>query len=192
MEYPVLSWLRKNRTGVLQGVLGVSTSIAIMSSLRPIPAEHVGIVRNRSGGIRSQVFHSSEVPMIIPFWEHVILMREKPVQKRFIKEFNTQDNKTIETRLVISLQPPVHWMPEVFYKFGKDYGRTFLEREASIDCEEVCKKFTASDLLAEGDSQSAAVEDLRVRLQDAAAFHRLKITDLSVSFVDPFADLDEY
>jgi len=192
MDHPWLAWLRNHRKAMAVTVAGVSTSLLVLSSLSPIPIDHVGIVRNRSGGIRKQVFHSSEVAMIVPFWERVILIREKPVNKRFIKEFGTHDKKTVESRLIIKIQPPVHWMPEVFYKFGKDYGRTFLEREATIDFEEVCKRYDIADLLKSGEKQDAAVAELKVRLEDAATFHRLKISDVSISFVDPQIDLDEY
>lgn len=129
--------------------------------------------------------------MVLPFWEHVILIRENPVKKRFIKEFKTSDNKEIEARLIVSIQPPAHWMPEIFYKFGKDYGRTFLEREATIDFEEVCKRYTTKELLESG-NDSQAVAELKERLHDAAAFHRLQITEANISFIDPSADIDEY
>ena len=191
MEATFLNWFRSNQKAMIAGLLGVSASACTLASLQTIPADHLGIVRNRSGGIRTHVFHSTEVAMVIPFWEHVILIRENPVKKRFIKEFKTADNKEVEARLMVSIQPPAHWMPEIFYKFGKDYGRTFLEREATIDFEEVCKKYTAKDLLESG-SDSDAVSEMKLRLQDAAAFHRLQIAEASISFIDPTADIDEY
>lgn len=38
------------------------------------------------------------------------------------------------------------------YRFGKDFGRGFLEREATIDVEEVLKKYTLEELLEDGRS----------------------------------------
>jgi hypothetical protein len=193
MEVPLFQWMFRNRKNIAIGVFGVGGSLSTLMAIRQIPADHIGIVRNRNGGIRPHVFHSTEVAVIIPFWEHIVLMREKPVNKRFIKEFKTSENKDIEARLVITIQPPMHWMPEIFYKFGRDYGRTFLEREATIDFEEVCKRYTSSDLLEEGSvKQKEAIDELQLRLKDAAAFHRLSIVDAIISFVDPASDIDEY
>ena len=166
--------------------------LSIYNSMKQIPPDHVGIVRNLSGGIRPYVFHSSEIALIVPWWEQIVLMREKPAKKRMIKEFKTMDGETIEARLLVSIQAPIHWMPEVFYKFGRDFGRSFLEREAAIDFEEVCKRHSFKDLLSDGPVAQTAMNELKSRLEDAATFHRLGVEDMNISFVNPDDSLDEY
>ena len=190
--FRVYEWITSNKRHIALASGAVLGSISVIKSMRQIPPDHIGIVRNLSGGLRQHVFHSSEIALIIPWWEQVILMREKPVQKRFIKEFKSLDGKTVEARLVVAIEPPVHWMPEIFYKFGRDFGRTFLEREAVIDFEEVCKKYKKSELIEEGPQKEAAIQDLELRISDAATYHRLKMDELRITFLDPDLDVDEY
>eukprot|EP00913_Durusdinium_trenchii_P026333 g24709.t1 len=104
------------------------------------------------------------------------------------------DGKDVEVRLVCRLQPKVHWVPEIYYKFGKDYGRGFLEKEASVDISEVVKKYTFSELVSGPEEAVEAIaEEINLRIADACAFHKIKIAkdETSIVFLDPEGDYDE-
>jgi hypothetical protein len=181
----------KNISLLVSGIFG---SVTIANSMALIPPDHIGVVRRYDGTIRkNHVFHSSEIALILPFIEHVVLIREKPVTKRFIKIYPCKDS-SIEGRLTISIQTPVHWMPEILYKFGKDFGKSFLEREASIDFIEVLKNYNKQDLLNDDATLEIVRRELQLRLNDAASFHKLQISDIFITFVDPEqeGDSDEF
>merc|ERR1712157_28207 len=92
------------------------------------------------------------------------------------KEFKTRDSRDVEVRLLCRLQPKVHWVPEIYYKFGKDYGRGFLEKEASVDISEVVNKYTFDERVrGSEDAVEAIADEIGTRLTDACAFHKIKI-----------------
>jgi len=102
-------------------------SLALLSMKRVSPG-HVGLIEDLNGNLRPYVYDDRQLVIAIPIWQRCINMRLIPVKKRFIKEYTTKDNRNVEVRLLCRLQPKVHWIPEIYYKFGKDYGRGFLER----------------------------------------------------------------
>merc|ERR1712194_762104 len=101
----------------------------------------------------------------------------------------TKDGKEVEVRVLLRLQPKTHWTPEIYQNLGKDYGRAFLQREASLDIADVCSQHTFSDLTNPSKElyQLQVIEDLRSRLSDACAFHHIKMddSDLEVQFLVP-------
>jgi hypothetical protein len=56
------------------------------------------------------------------------------------------------------------------------------------------KKYSAAELLQDGPAYEEACTELAMRLDDAAAFHKLKIVkgETSIVFVDPDAEEDEF
>merc|ERR1712150_304385 len=108
-----------------------------------------------------------------------------------IKEFTTKDGRHGEVRLLCRLQPKVHWVPEIYYKFGKDYGRGFLEKEATVDISEVVKQYNFQELVSgKEESVDAVVEEISKRISDACAFHKIKVAseETSIMFLGPEAD----
>jgi hypothetical protein len=190
----IWNWARTNRRNL--GVLSVTLAAGVGSfaALRLIPGGHVGLVVDRLGNVQPWVFESKQLVFVVPFWQSIVSMRTMPVRKRFIKEFQSKDGRSVEVRLVISIEAKTHYLPETYVKFGKDFARSFLEREASIDCEEVMKKYSAAELLQDGPAYEVACTELAMRLEDAAAFHKLKIVkgETSIVFVDPNAEEDEF
>ena len=190
----IWTWARGNRRNLAMLALTVTVGTASFAALRLIPGGHVGLVVDRRGHVQPFVFESKQLVMIVPFWQRIVSMRTMPVRKRFIKEFVSKDGISVEVRLVISMEAKMHCLPETYQKFGKDFARSFLEREASIDCEEVVKRFSAAELLVDGPAYEQACSEIAARLEDAAAFHKLKIVrgETSIVFVDPELDEDEF
>nr|ACT87567.1 prohibitin-like protein [Amoebophrya sp. ex Karlodinium veneficum] len=116
-------------------------------------------------------------------------MRLIPVKKRFVRSFKSKDGEDVEVRLVIRFQPKIHWMPEIYKHFGKDYGRSFLQREGSLDIEQVIKLHNCSDLTDPKKEayQLRVIEEIRFRLLDACIFHHIKMdeNDLEIQFLLP-------
>ncbi len=174
--------------------LSVLAGTSTFAGLKLIPGGHVGLVVDRLGNVQPWVFESKQLVVIVPFWQQIVSMRTMPVRKRFIKEFRTKDGKVVEVRLVISVEAKLHYLPETYIKFGKDFARSFLEREATVDCEEVCKQYTAAELMQDGPAYDKACTELSLRINDAAAYHKLKIAsgETSIVFVDPLSSEDEF
>eukprot|EP00929_Paragymnodinium_shiwhaense_P116012 TRINITY_DN85247_c0_g1_i1.p1 TRINITY_DN85247_c0_g1~~TRINITY_DN85247_c0_g1_i1.p1 ORF type:complete len:207 (+),score=40.14 TRINITY_DN85247_c0_g1_i1:172-792(+) len=168
-------------------------SLALTSMKRIVPG-HVGLIEDMNGNLRPYVYDDSQLVLAIPIWQKCINMRMIPVKKRLIKEYKTKDGKDVEVRVVCRLQPKVHWVPEIYYKFGKDYGRGFLEKEATCDIEEVVKKYNLADLVSDNeDLVEGIAKEIEDRISDACAFHKIKIAkeDTSIVFLDPEADFDD-
>ncbi len=94
-----------------------------------------------------------------------------------------------QVRIVIRFQPKIHWCPEIYERLGRDYGRTFLQKEASIDIAAVIAEHSLSDLTSPSKEafQMAVIQDLKGRLMDACHFHHIKMdeTDFEVQFLMP-------
>ena len=58
----------------------------------------------------------------------------------------------------------------------------------------MCKRYSAAELMADGPAYEEACTEIAARLDDAAAFHKVKIVkgETSIVFVDPDADEDEF
>merc|ERR1719356_2270712 len=134
-------------------------SLALMSMKRVAPG-HVGLIEDMRGNLRPYVYDDGQLVLAIPIWQRCINIRLIPVKKRFIKEFKTRDSRDVEVRLLCRLQPKVHWVPEIYYKFGKDYGRGFLEREATVDIAEVVKRHTLQELVAGAEETLEAIVEV--------------------------------
>merc|ERR1712187_356154 len=119
------------------------------------------------GNLRPYVYDDGQLVIAIPIWQRCINMRLIPVKKRFIKEYKPKDGRDVEVRLLCRLQPKVHWVPEIYYKFGKDYGRGFLEKEVSVDISEVVLHHTFDELVSgSDDAMDAITEEIRNRIHD--------------------------
>jgi len=165
-------------------------SLALLSMKRVSPG-HVGLIEDLNGNLRPYVYDDRQLVIAIPIWQRCINMRFIPVKKRFIKEYTTKDNRNVEVRLLCRLQPKVHWIPEIYYKFGKDYGRGFLEREATVDIADVVKNYTLDELVhGQEDFVDRIADEISSRLVDTCCFHKIKIAqeETTVVFLDPEVD----
>jgi len=165
-------------------------SLALLSMKRIVPG-HVGLIEDLNGNVRPYVYDDSQLVLAIPIWEHCVNVRLIPVKKRFIKEYQTKDGRDVEVRVLCRLQPKVHWVPEIYCKFGKDYGRGFLEKEATVDISEVVKQHTFDELVhgSEDDTEKIA-QEISFRMADACNFHKIRIAkeETSILFLDPEVD----
>ncbi|KAF4668846.1 hypothetical protein FOZ61_005621 [Perkinsus olseni] len=188
-------WLQQNWKNLVICIGSVGIFLGGFLAVRVVPGQHVALVVDRLGNVKPYVYDSSQAVLIIPFWQRLVSMREIPAKKRFIKEFVTKDDRNVEIRMLCSISAKVHWMPEIYYKFGKDFGRGFLEREATIDVEEVVRKYTLEELLEDGEPLDKAIAEIKLRLDDAAAYHKVSFdhAETTIVFVDPEVDdEDEY
>merc|ERR1719174_1782150 len=167
---------------------------AILTSMKRVTPGHVGLIEDWNGNLRPYVCDDSQLVLAIPGFQHIINMRLIPVKKRFIKEYKTKDGRDVEVRLLCRLQPKVHWVPEIYTKFGKDYGRGFLEREATVDIADIVRMYTLEELLrGSEESIDRIADEISDRITDACTFHKLKIAkeETNVVFVDPENPEDE-
>ncbi|CAK0814929.1 unnamed protein product [Prorocentrum cordatum] len=188
----VAAWCRnvENQKNLARMVGGVSFFSLALLSLKRVSPGHVGLIEDLNGQLRPYIYDDGQLVLAIPIWQRIINVRLIPVKKRFIKEYKTKDGRDVEVRLLCRLQPKVHWVPEIYYKFGKDYGRSFLEKEASVDIAEVVKQHTFEELVhGSEDVADAIAEAISDRLSDACAFHKIKIAreETAIVFLDPEA-----
>ncbi|CAL1162940.1 unnamed protein product [Cladocopium goreaui] len=190
------AWLKKveNQKNLARFTGGMTLSLLALSSMKRVTPGHVGLIEDWQGNLRPFIYDDSQMVLAIPIWHRIVNIRLIPVKKRFIKEYSTKDGKDVEVRLVCRLQPKVHWVPEIYYKFGKDYGRGFLEKEATVDISEVVKNYTFAELVSGSEEKVEAIaEEINLRIADACSFHKIKIAkdETSIVFLDPEGDYEE-
>eukprot|EP00747_Dinoflagellata_sp_TGD_P167685 gnl/TRDRNA2_/TRDRNA2_192522_c0_seq1.p1 gnl/TRDRNA2_/TRDRNA2_192522_c0~~gnl/TRDRNA2_/TRDRNA2_192522_c0_seq1.p1 ORF type:complete len:219 (-),score=50.15 gnl/TRDRNA2_/TRDRNA2_192522_c0_seq1:152-748(-) len=188
----IVGWFKKekNQKNVARLVGGCGALSLMLMSMKRVTPGHVGLIEDINGNLRPYVYDDSQLVLAIPIWQKCVNIRLIPVKKRFIKEYKTKDDRDIEVRLLCRLQPKVHWVPEIYYKFGKDYGRGFLEKEATIDISEVVKQHTFDEIISGTDEFiDRLAETISERIADACAFHKIKIAkeETAIVFVDPEA-----
>mmetsp|Transcript_10554 Transcript_10554/g.19427 ORF Transcript_10554/g.19427 Transcript_10554/m.19427 type:complete len:199 (+) Transcript_10554:108-704(+) len=187
-----VGWFKKpeNLKNMGRLVGGVGFFSLMLGSMKRVTPGHVGLIEDWNGNLRPYIYDDSQLILAIPFFQHCINMRLIPVKKRFIKEYKTKDDKDVEVRLLCRLQPKVHWVPEIYMSFGKDYGRGFLEREATVDIQEVVKRYSFAELVSgEEEAVDKIADEIADRVADACSFHKIKIAkeETSIVFVDPEA-----
>ncbi|CAE8643063.1 unnamed protein product [Polarella glacialis] len=186
----IAAWLRvaDNQKNLARFVGGMTVCTMSLMSLKRVTPGHVGLIEDRQGTLRPYIYDDGQLVLAIPFWQRCINIRLIPVKKRFIKEYKSKDGRDVEVRLLCRLQPRVHWVPEIYYKFGKDYGRGFLEKEASVDIAEVVKRYSFAELVNGSEEvQDAIADEISNRIGDACNFHKIKIAkeETSIVFLDP-------
>mmetsp|Transcript_77143 Transcript_77143/g.136128 ORF Transcript_77143/g.136128 Transcript_77143/m.136128 type:complete len:199 (-) Transcript_77143:86-682(-) len=186
----LVNWMKvvDNQKNLARLTIGLSSVSLALYSMKRVTPGHVGLIEDWQGNLQPHIYDDGQLVLAIPFWHKMINMRLIPVKKRFIKEYKTKDGRDVEVRLLCRLQPKVHWTPEIYYKFGKDYGRGFLEKEATVDIAEVVKNYTLDELVNGSEEFVDSVADqLSSRIADACNFHKIKIAkdETTISFLDP-------
>jgi len=184
----------ENQKNLARFVGGMTFVSGVLMSMKRVSPGHVGLIVDLNGNMRPHIYDDSQLVLAVPFWEKCVNIRLIPVKKRFIKDYVTKDGRDIEVRLLCRLQPKVHWVPEIYWKFGKDYGRGFLELEAVVDIAKVVQEHTFDELIhGSEDSIEAIAADVGERIADACSFHKIKIAkeETTVIFLDPEALEDE-
>lgn len=167
----------------------MTVGCTLIYSMKRTPDGHVALVLDSNGKPKPYIYDSSQLTIVTPYFEEFVLMRTMPVTKRFIKEYQTKDSKAVEVRVVVKVQPKIQWIPELYTWFGRDYARGFLEKEATMDVQSVCSKYTLSQLLNASDQLLDEItEDIELRISDAATFFKLNLALESVLIADPEAD----
>ncbi|CAD7944119.1 unnamed protein product [Amoebophrya sp. A25] len=171
--------IRRNRVNFLLFASTFCLAGSLWFSVRKISAGCVGLLIN-DGKAQPHVFDGGMMLLTNPLKDSYVSMRLSPVLKRFIRTYKTADNKDVEIHMRIALQIKLHWAPEIWTNFGRDFGRGFLEKEFDIDARQVLKNYTFSELTdtkRHSDLQMQVIEELKERLNDACAFHHLILKD---------------
>eukprot|EP00403_Amphidinium_massartii_P018846 CAMPEP_0178426860 /NCGR_PEP_ID=MMETSP0689_2-20121128/29448_1 /TAXON_ID=160604 /ORGANISM="Amphidinium massartii, Strain CS-259" /LENGTH=193 /DNA_ID=CAMNT_0020048551 /DNA_START=21 /DNA_END=599 /DNA_ORIENTATION=+ len=166
----------ENQKNIAKLMAGSATFGLMLLSMKRVVPGHVGIIEDLNGNVRPYLYDDSQLILAIPIWQRCVNIRLIPVKKRFIREYKSKDGRDVEVRLICRLQPKVHWVPELYVKFGKDYGKGFLEKEATVDIGEVCKQYTFDELVNGSEElMDKIAEEIILRICDACSFHKIKI-----------------
>lgn len=151
-------WCGRNKKNIALFSFTMASWVTVAYSIKIVPAGHVVVKEDIFGNVGDGIYADNQLVLKIPFYQKGVTVRTLPVKKRFIKEYITKDNRHVEVRVLTRMQPKIHWIPEIYRNFGKDYGRGFLEKEGTHDVSEVCKDFLYDELVNdEIVSESAAV-----------------------------------
>ncbi|PFH33802.1 putative prohibitin family protein [Besnoitia besnoiti] len=179
---------RKN-TKIVVGTLVIAGTL--WSCGRRVPGGYVGFIQCRDGTVTPYLWEEQAVFPFIPYFQKPVVVRVLPAYKKMSKILKTKDGKEIEASVKVRLQPKVAFVPEIYLRFGREFGRAFLHEELSIDLRSVVKEHTYAELIKNDEATDAIVDDLVERFQDAAAFHKVIITEVSVVFRNPEDDEEE-
>eukprot|EP00386_Alphamonas_edax_P009978 GDKI01032564.1.p1 GENE.GDKI01032564.1~~GDKI01032564.1.p1 ORF type:complete len:222 (-),score=46.75 GDKI01032564.1:133-756(-) len=162
------------------------------SCTKRVPPGHVGLIEDWNGNLKPYIYDDKMLHLYLPIYQRPVSIRVIPVKKKLIREFQTADDKPIEVLLQAKLQPRIPYVPEIYLRFGRDFGRAFLEQEGIIDLTNVIKQHTYETLIANDSETDKVVREIVTRLEEACAFHKLHIKDVSIIFRDPLAGEDDY
>eukprot|EP00920_Eleutheroschizon_duboscqi_P002175 GHVT01005400.1.p1 GENE.GHVT01005400.1~~GHVT01005400.1.p1 ORF type:complete len:429 (-),score=127.77 GHVT01005400.1:123-1409(-) len=163
---------------VLLGLMALTTVVTCR-----VPGGHVVILlHGASNKYKPYVFDDKQVVLYNPFTHRPILFRILPVTKRIKLNFPTKDSIPIEIFLQCTFAPRVENIFELVERFGRDYGRVFLEDEAARDVAAVVSSFDAAQLTDQEHAAGQAVDQLVSRLRDAAAFHKIVASEITIVF----------
>ncbi|CAD7963704.1 unnamed protein product [Amoebophrya sp. A120] len=181
--------IKRNRVNFLMFASTVSVAAACWFSVRRISPGCVGLLIN-DGKAQPHVFDGGMLLITNPLRDSYVSMRLSPVLKRFIRTYKTVDGKDIEIHMRCALKIKLHWAPEIWQTFGRDFGRGFLEKEFDLDAKDVLKKYTFIELTHRryADLQMQIIEELKERIGDACSFHHLELKDaheLEIEFRSP-------
>lgn len=136
------------------------------------------------------IFDDKQFFFYNPLKSHPKHLRVIPVKKRLVKEFITRDKKNVEVVVVLRSQPKIAYAIDIYRAFGNDYSRGFLEKEVSFDIQEVLKDYNYEQLVNTESVSDEIIRDLEVRVNEAAAFHHLTISDMVSYFCIQTSFLD--
>jgi len=189
----LFSWLRNKANPREIRLLSGTAALAVVSwnGCKKIPPGHVGLVEDWNGRLKPYVFEPEMMCLFIPFYQHCVSLRTIPVKKKLTRVFYTKDGKAIGVFLQAKLEPKAHYAREIYMRFGRDYGRGFVDEEASVDIRSVVSNFESSDLLNSDESAMKAEEEICSRIVDACAFHRMILHEATVIFRDPQSVADD-
>ncbi|PHJ24116.1 prohibitin family protein [Cystoisospora suis] len=156
-----------------------------------IPGGYVGFLQYRDGTISPGLWEEEAVVPFLPFYHKPVTMRVMPAYKKLRRIYTTKDNKEVEAAVRVRLQPKIAFIPEIYLRFGREFGRAFLNEELNIDLKSVIKEHTYAELVKNDENTDKIVDDLVARFQDAAAFHKIILTEVSVLFRNPDDEDDD-
>ncbi|EPR58527.1 putative prohibitin family protein [Toxoplasma gondii RUB] len=161
---------------------------AAWSCGKRVPGGYVGFIQYRDGSVTPYLWEEQAVFPFLPYFQKPVTMRVLPAYKKMSKILTTKDGKEIEAAVKVRLQPKVAFVPELYLRFGREFGRAFLHQELSIDLRSVVKEHSYASLINNDEETDRIVDEIVERFQDAAAFHKVIITEISVVFRNPDDD----
>ena len=82
-----------------------------------------------------------------------------------------------QVMLQMKMAPKIYYVPEIYLRFGRDYGRSFLEQEAAVDVNSVISQHNFDELVSDDADTEDIVDEIVSRIEDAAFFHKIKLRD---------------
>uniref|UniRef100_A0A0G4FNH7 Prohibitin n=1 Tax=Chromera velia CCMP2878 TaxID=1169474 RepID=A0A0G4FNH7_9ALVE len=162
--------------------------------IKQVPGGHVGLLldKRKKGVVLPDVYEPNMVILHNPLRYEPVSFRTFPIKKKLVREFVTKDKKIVEVLLQAKMEPKVAYAPEIMGRFGKDYGKRYLEEELSIDLASVIRQHTFAELVANDEHTDLIVDELLKRFFEASSFHKIRMSETSVVFRDPLAEEDDF
>ncbi|GIX64318.1 prohibitin family protein, putative [Babesia caballi] len=173
----------------------------ILAMIKIVPPGYVGLIVRRDGNIDQFNNEGRLALFYIPFLEVPVAFRTTPIRKKIVQTFTTRDGKQVEAVIFCDLQAKLAFASHIYTIFGNNFSKEFVEKELVFDVEQVVKKFDRADLLIQTDEVERlfsadgrrvavlkahdATEEIVERFQDAGAFNKITVSNISVSFRDP-------
>lgn len=177
---------KKKNARLLFGSLAVAG--ALWSTAKRVPGGYVGFIQFRDGTVTPYLWEEQSIFPFLPYFQKPVTLRVMPAYKKMSRVCKTKDGKEVEVAVRVRLQPKIAYVPEIYLRFGREFGRAFLSEELSIDVNSVVSQHTYAELVKHDATTDAIEEDLIQRFHDAAAFHKIIISEASVVFRHPDDD----
>ncbi|CCF73932.1 hypothetical protein BMR1_02g03915 [Babesia microti strain RI] len=171
-----------------------------------IPPGYVGILDNIDGTIDPYISEGKMVLIHFPYYERGVTFRISPIRRKIINTFTTNDGKQIEAVVFCTLQAKAAYAAEIYILFGSHFSKSFAEREMEFDLARVIEKYKYEDFFDENPDTVAEYsqnilqpdklvlqktrldqirEEIFERFDDAGKFHKIDVSNVTLSFRDP-------
>lgn len=182
-------------------LFSVVSLTVIFMMIKIVPPGYVGLIVRRDGRI-DQFNNKGRLAMLyIPFLEVPVAFRTTPIRKKIVERFVTKDGQEVEAVIFFDLQAKLAYASQIYTIYGTNFSKEFVEKELVFDVEQVVKKYNRADLLVQSDDIEHLIEhngrqvatlknheatsEIVERFNDAGAFNKIMISNISVSFRDP-------
>ncbi|KAI4840116.1 prohibitin-like protein PHBL [Plasmodium brasilianum] len=167
------------------------TSLFFYFTLKKVPEGYICLIENKTDGtVLPYIYDDLMTFFFNPLKYRIILMRVIPIQKKYIHVYETLDKKKIKVKLEVKMKPKIPFVVDIYSSFGANYSSAYVEREMSLDIENVIKNYNLDTLLQtcekSCDTQATTVDDvvdqIMDRFYDCSVFHKITLLDVSILF----------
>ncbi|EUD66933.1 hypothetical protein C922_02517 [Plasmodium inui San Antonio 1] len=169
----------------------VVTSLFFYCTFKKVPEGYICLLQNKNDAtVLPYIYDDLMTFFFNPLKYKVHIIRVVPIQKKFIRVYETLDKKKVRVKLQVKMKPKIPFIIEIFSSFGVNYSTNYIEKEMNLDIMNVVKNYHLDTLVEENKEATRmpdvtvedAVDQIMDRFYDCSVFHKIILLDVSILF----------